>query len=134
MSQDRGQWRTLPVGDRLDETPECPIPDASAAELDMWASYWRKPQSLIWLENRQEIEVGLHVRSLVEAFKAGAPANARTLVRQQMDALLLTHKAMTDAMVCIGVVGASESGATSAAASRPSSRERRLNSVPNVGA
>lgn len=134
MSQDQGQWRTLPVGDRLDAAPECPIPEATDAELAMWALYWRKPLSIIWSESGQEIEVALHVRSLVEALESGAPANSRTLVRQQMGELLLTHKALADAKIRIGVAETDSPSDSPTATSRPSARQRRLSAVPNVGA
>jgi hypothetical protein len=44
----------------------------------------------MWEANRQELEVALYVRSLVEAERPLATTASRTLVRQQMDSLGLT--------------------------------------------
>ncbi|MGV8973358.1 MAG: hypothetical protein ACOH10_13635 [Rhodoglobus sp.] len=132
MSQDHGEWQTLPVGDWGGDVPECPLPGVSDAEFEMWETYWRKPQAAIWSANGMEIEVALHVRHLVEAIQSDAPTTARTLVRQQMDALLLTHKALSDAKIRIGIIDAPT--ATVSRATRPSSRERRLRAVPDEGA
>lgn len=127
----KGEWRTLPRESGMD-TPECPLPEVTAAELQMWETYWRKPQAEIWRENGMEIEVALHVRHLVESLAAGAASNARTLVRQQMDSLLLTHKAMQDAMIRIG--DDQPTDAPAPVSKRPSARDRRLAAVPDATA
>jgi hypothetical protein len=56
-------------------------------ELALWASEWSRPQAVMWERNGQELEVALYVRSVVAAERADAPTNARTLVRQQQEAL-----------------------------------------------
>jgi hypothetical protein len=78
-----------------------------------------------------EIEVALHVRHLVESLRPDAPSNARTLVRQQMDSLLLTHKSMQDAKLRISTPDVPSSDVT-ARPQRMSARERRLAAVADV--
>jgi len=130
MSLSKGEWRVLPSKLPRRKPPVCPLPDASEAELEMWETYWRKPQSIIWLENGMEIEVALHVRHLVESMRPDVSPGARNLVRQQMDSLLLTHKSMSDAMIRIGEP--EKPAAEVAASRRPSARERRLAAVPDA--
>lgn len=125
MSQKQGSWRTLPTEPPEAEAPPCPLPEMSVAESEMWETYWRKPQSIIWRENGMEIEVALHVRHLVESMASEASAGARNLVRQQMDSLLLTHKAMSDAMIRIGVPEEPDEDTAPKSQRRMSSRERR---------
>jgi hypothetical protein len=49
------------------------------------------PQAVMWERNRQFTEVALYVRTLREAESAGASANLRTLLKQQMEALGLSQ-------------------------------------------
>jgi len=56
----------------------------------LWAQEWKRPQAVIWEANGQEIEVALYVRSLIAAEKNDAATNARTLVKQQQEALGLS--------------------------------------------
>jgi hypothetical protein len=51
---------------------------------------WRRPQAIIWERNGQEDEVAMYVRSLVAAELPNAVVAARTLVRQQQEALGLS--------------------------------------------
>lgn len=53
----------------------------------MWAREWARPQAVMWERNGQEVEVALYVRSLKLAEMPKAPVNARTLVKQQQEAL-----------------------------------------------
>lgn len=96
-----GEWLTLDAAGRKGEPPAWPLPDITDREAEVWASYWTKPQAILWQHNRQEHEVALHVRRLVEAEAHDAPTGLGTLVRQQMDALLLTIPAMHAARVLI---------------------------------
>ena len=96
-----GEWLTLPTEGRKGAVPEWPLPDFSDRELTLWAAYWSKPQAILWEHNNQQHEVALHVRRLVEVEAHDAPTNLGTLVRQQMDALLLTIPAMHSARVLI---------------------------------
>lgn len=78
-----------------------PLPDQSEREVELWAIYWRKPQAIIWDRNNQELEVALHVRRIGEVESPESPTALGTLVRQQMDALLLTIPAMNAAHILI---------------------------------
>ena len=88
------EWTTLPAEGRLTPAPEWPIPEQTDREADLWERYWRKPQAILWEKFGLDYEVALHVRRLVEVEVAGSSATLGTLVRQQMDALLLTIPAM----------------------------------------
>jgi hypothetical protein len=61
-------------------------------------------QAVLWKRNSQELEVALHVRTFVEAEMPEASASLRTLVRQQLDSLLLSIPAMNAARVRFGDV------------------------------
>ena len=87
---DGGAWLDLPAAGRPGDPPVWPLSRASARELALWRQEWARPQALAWARNRQELEVGLYVRTLVEAERPGASAAVRTLVRQQMAALGVT--------------------------------------------
>jgi hypothetical protein len=63
------------------------LSDATNRELVLWAEEWKRPQAVMWEKNRQETEVALYVRSLVAAELPNAVVTARTLVRQQQEAL-----------------------------------------------
>lgn len=56
----------------------------------MWEREWSRPQAVMWERLGLEVEVALYVRSLALAEKAGASVSARTLVRQQQEALGLS--------------------------------------------
>lgn len=60
---------------------------ATVRESVLWKREWRRPQAVMWERNGQELEVALYVRSLIDAEKVGASVAARTLVRQQQEAL-----------------------------------------------
>src|SRR5687768_8119706 len=87
------EWTTLP-SHREGVAPEWPLSDQTAREGAIWEAYWRKPQAILWERNGQEFEVALHVRQLCDAESVEATTAARTLVRQQLDSLLLTLPAM----------------------------------------
>ena len=99
--KDDAAWLTLPAEGRTGKTPSWPLLDPDPRELQLWVEYWKKPQALLWDKNGQALEVALHVRTFFEAERADAPASLRTLVRQQLDALLLTIPAMHAARVRI---------------------------------
>lgn len=82
-----GEWVELPAEGRDGPTPQWPLDQASTRELDLWSGEWERPQALMWEINGQDVEVALYVRSLVAAEQLDAPVAARTLVRQQQEAL-----------------------------------------------
>lgn len=96
-----GEWLTLDAAGRIGEPPSWPLPDITDREAEVWRTYWAKPQAILWEHNHQEHEVAIHVRRLVEVEAHDAPTGLGTLVRQQMDALLLTIPAMHAARVLI---------------------------------
>lgn len=120
-----GEWTTLPPV-REGRAPKWPLVDQTGREERVWASYWRKPQAILWERNGQEFEVAIHVRQLVEAEVEGATSAARTLVRQQMDSLLLTLPAMRSARVRISADEVGEKRATQPAPAAPTSSRTRL--------
>lgn len=88
--RDGEQWVTLPAEGRKGAAPKWPLAGQSDREKELWAREWRRPQAVMWEHNGQEVEVAMYVRSLVAAEKREAPTNARTLVRQQQEALGLS--------------------------------------------
>jgi len=97
--KDDAAWTTLPAEGRKGKAPAFPLLDPDARELQLWTSYWKLPQALLWEHNKQELEVALHIRTFFEAERPDAASSLRTLVRQQMDALLLTIPSMHAARV-----------------------------------
>lgn len=100
LRSDKRSWTMLARSHDVAE-PAWPLTEASDRELTLWSLLWMKPQAVLWDRNQQVFEVAMHVRTLAEAEKPGAPVNSRTLVRQQADALLLTIPAMLAAGVQI---------------------------------
>ena len=94
-------WDTLPASGFAGEIPSWPLPGKSGRESELWDIYWRKPQAIIWDRNNQQLEVALHVRRISEVELPDSPTALGTLVRQQMDALLLTIPAMNAAHILI---------------------------------
>lgn len=118
-----GDWTTLPAR-REGESPAWPLTEQTGREAQVWESYWRKPQAILWERNGQQFEVAMHVRQLCEAEQAGAATAARTLVRQQLDSLLLTLPAMRSARVRIAEDEVTPQRQARPATSRKSSRSR----------
>lgn len=109
-ADDAAGWVVLPAAGRQGKTPAWPLAapmgdvtltdeegketterallvEVETRELEVWAGEWRRPQAVEWERNGQELEVALYVRSLVSAEDPAAKANARTLVKQQQEAL-----------------------------------------------
>ena len=99
--KDDASWTSLPAEGRTAKAPVFPLLDESAREVELWDLYWAKPQALLWEHNGQELEVALFVRRLAEAEERGSSTSLGTLVRQQMDALLLTIPSMNAARIRI---------------------------------
>jgi len=88
--EDQAGWVTLPAEGREGLAPEWPLTRAVKREAVLWEREWARPQAVMWERLGLEVEVALYVRSLAAAEKASAPVNARTLVRQQQEALGLS--------------------------------------------
>lgn len=113
---------TLPAEGREGPAPEWPLTRAVKREAVLWEREWARPQAVMWERLGLEVEVALYVRSLVAAEKAGAPVNARTLVRQQQEALGLSIPGLARNRWRIGA--ASEPAAAARPSSRPSKSAR----------
>ena len=85
-----GEWVTLPAGGRVGSAPDWPLELQSTRERDVWVREWSRPQALMWERNRQEHEVAMYVRCLVQAEELDAPVALRTLVRQMQEGLGLS--------------------------------------------
>ena len=88
--RDGGDWMTLPAAGRAGEAPEWPLAGQTEREAELWAREWRRPQAVMWERFGQELEVALYVRSVADAESREASVAARTLVRQQQEALGLS--------------------------------------------
>jgi hypothetical protein len=85
-----GEWTRLPAEGRSGDAPAWPLSEQSSREAALWDAEWRRPQAVMWERNGQQLEVALYVRSVVDAESPKATVAARTLVRQQMEALGLS--------------------------------------------
>lgn len=85
--RDGDSWVPLDPAGRQGPAPAWPLEHQSERESELWAEEWKRPQAVMWEHNGQEVEVALYVRSVVAAEQVDAPTNARTLVRQQQEAL-----------------------------------------------
>lgn len=108
LTQTDGEWITLPSAGRTGDVPEWPLAEATSRELELWAHEWTRPQSVMWERHGQEVEVAMYVRTLVKAEKHDAPVNARTLLRQQQEALGLSMPGMLRNRWRIGEVASAE--------------------------
>jgi hypothetical protein len=66
------------------------LSDPSSREIVLWRRMWVRPQAIVWERNGQEDEVAMYVRCLAAAELPDAFVAARTLVRQQQEALGLS--------------------------------------------
>lgn len=85
--RDSADWVTLPPEGRTEPAPDWPLTDPTDRELTFWTREWKRPQAVMWERNGQEAEVAMYVRSFATAESLEASTNARTLIRQQQEAL-----------------------------------------------
>jgi hypothetical protein len=85
-----GEWKSLPAEGRKGRAPGWPFAEQSSREKQLWSREWKRPQAVEWERNGQELEVALYVRCLADAESPRASVAARTLVRQQQEALGLS--------------------------------------------
>lgn len=88
---DQAGWTHLPAEGRQGETPPWPLTRPRARERVLWEREWRRPQAVMWERNGQHEEVAVYVRSLAAAELPRASVAARTLVKQQQEALGLSQ-------------------------------------------
>jgi hypothetical protein len=87
---DKASWTVLPAEGRSGDAPAWPLWGRSDREAELWLREWRRPQATVWERNGQEEEVAMYVRSFAAAELPNATTAARTLVRQQQEALGLS--------------------------------------------
>jgi hypothetical protein len=114
-------WYTLPAAGFTGPTPVWPLLGLSDRESELWVLYWLKPQAILWDQNNQQLEVALHVRRLGEVELPDSSVSLGTLIKQQMDALLLTIPALNSAHIVIGAPGVPVAISSSKSARRTSS-------------
>lgn len=88
--RDSGEWLVLPAAGRPEKAPEWPLENQTDREAAIWEIEWARPQAVMWEQNSQELEVAMYVRSFATAEQMNATVAARTLVRQQQEALGLS--------------------------------------------
>jgi len=97
-------WTVLDPNGKVEPAPIWPLVEPTERELELWDSIWRRPQSILWQQNIQELEVALYIRRLSEVEVRDANASLHTLLIRQMESLLLTTPSMYKAKVRIGEV------------------------------
>jgi hypothetical protein len=85
--KDQAFWESLPRDGREGDPPEWPLENQTERESELWVREWARPQAVMWERNSQELEVAMYVRSFASAEQMNATVAARTLVRQQQEAL-----------------------------------------------
>lgn len=131
-----GAIRTLPKA-RTGPPPAWPLSKATPRERSVWNQMWKRPQAIVWEEQMLHRQVGIYVRTSVEAEQPGATAALRGLLLRQENDLLLSHASLLRAGFRISVnptATPTVSAKTTAAAKRqvPSARGR-LRLIPDVG-
>jgi len=117
-------WVHLPAEGRQGETPPWPLSRPNRREAEMWTREWRRPQACMWEANGQHEEVALYVRSLAEAEKPRAPVAARTLVRQQQEALGVSLPGLARNHWIIDLPASAQPQLVAEPTSEPSARDR----------
>jgi len=83
----------LPAEGRHGPTPEWPLSEASAEELEIWTALWQTPQSAAWAPGWTRTQARL-ARMLAEAEERGSRASLLSEVRQLEAALGLSPVSM----------------------------------------
>ena len=100
--KDDASWTVLDPKGKVKKVPSWPLIDPSERDIELWESIWKRPQSILWEQNSQEIEVALYIRRLGEVELKDAGASLNTLLIRQMESLLLTTSSMYRAKVKMG--------------------------------
>ena len=100
--KDDASWTVLDPKGKVKKVPSWPLVEPSERELELWDAIWKRPQSILWEQNSQEIEVALYIRRLGEVELKDAGASLNTLLIRQMESLLLTTSSMYRAKVKMG--------------------------------
>lgn len=123
--KDDAAWTVLDPKGKVKKIPSWPLVEPSDREIELWEAIWKRPQSILWEQNSQQIEVALYIRRLGEVEIKDAGASLNTLLLRQMESLLLTTPSMYRAKVKMGTeVDKSRKKPTEQVEQRPSPRER----------
>jgi hypothetical protein len=134
-ASDQAGWTTLPREVPEQDPPAWPLIAPSDRELSFWEQQWRKPQSLIWRQLGQELEVAFFVRKMCEAELPRASVELRKSIRQDFDSLGLSVQGMLRNRWKIApAVEKPEPGSPPAAPVKRKSSRSRLTVVPGEGA
>lgn len=87
-------WTTLPREVPEQDAPEFPLLDPTVRELVFWTEQWRRPQSVMWRQLGQDLEVAFFVRKMCEAELPRASVELRKSIRQDFDSLGLSVQGM----------------------------------------
>lgn len=128
---DKG-WLELPSEGRTTPAPPWPAPTWTDREAELWATMWRKPQSLIWERDGMVEYVAMFVRQLAEAEVEKASAENRKTVRMMFADLYLTADSMARARIKIVEVDIKAS--PSAPTEDEDDPRNRLTAVPDADA
>jgi hypothetical protein len=130
---DKG-WLTLPAEGRTTPAPPWPAPTWTDREAELWATMWRKPQSLIWERDGMVEYVAMFVRQLAEAEVEKASAENRKTVRMMFADLYLTADSMARARIKIVADEVTGRRAAEAPTEDPDDPRDRLSAVPDADA
>lgn len=86
-------WVELPHGVNRKRTPNWPLrPAPSDRERELWRSFWRQGQSIVWESQRQSVPLAIYVRLFVsiESMNFDVPASRLTQMRIMADDLGIT--------------------------------------------
>ena len=100
--KDDAAWTVLDPKGKVKKIPSWPLVEPSDREIELWEGIWKRPQSILWEQNSQQIEVALYIRRLSEVEIKDAGASLNTLLLRQMESLLLTTPSMYRAKVKMG--------------------------------
>ena len=128
--KDDVSWTILDPKGKAEPIPHWPLINPSFRELELWEWIWKRPQSVLWAEYRQEIEVALYLRQLALVEIDGGAANYTVLIRQ-MESLLLTTPSMFKARVRIGKEETKNEPRKTNRNPESSNLRRRLHSIPD---
>lgn len=130
---DAAGWRTLSREVPKKAPPKWPLIDPTDRELAFWAEQWRKPQSAVWRELGQELEVAFFVRKMCEAELPRASVELRKSIRQDFDSLGLSVQGMLRNRWRIAPEAEKKAPARAAAPVERKTSRSRLTIVPPDG-
>ena len=104
---------------REGSAPKWPLSRATDREMTVWREMWTLPQAIVWEEQKSFRQVGMHVRTSVEAEERGATSALRSLLLRQETNLLLVDSALLRAGYRISLRQGGPAAAPQVASGRP---------------